>query len=65
VPLPPNDDWPVVSYLTPQEVVREGKRVAALDLSHPEKWLARERRRYAEFLEAARKRKRGVVTFYF
>ena len=62
--LPPNDDWPVVSYLTSQEVVREAKRVAAADLSHAEKWLERERRRYAAFLEAARERKSGVVTFY-
>lgn len=54
----------MVSYLTAEEVAEEVGRVGALDLSHREQWLTRERQQYRKLLEQAREGGDGVVTFY-
>lgn len=58
-------DFPIVSFLTAEEVAAEAKRLSKVDLSFPDDDDIEEAREtYFRCLKEAAKRKKGVVSFY-
>jgi hypothetical protein len=66
VPLPESEDFPFVSFLTPEEVRREAARLGAMDLSYPRSSAVEEdRRQLFQHLRSAAQQGIAVVAFYY
>ena len=59
------DDFPAIGYLTADEVGREAKRLAGMDLSYPrDEEIEEDRKELLRALQKAAKKQLGVVAFY-
>lgn len=65
VALPKIRDFPLISYLTADEVEREVKRLEALDLSDSDKSVQQTRKSFCQLLQKAAREKKAVVSFYY
>ena len=66
VSLPKRDDFPVIGYLTADEVEREVERLRGLDLSYPRSAEIEEgRKTFLRCLKGAARRRTSIVAFYY
>lgn len=66
LPLPEPDDFPFISYMTPEEITEELQRLAGMDLSYPEdEEIEAERHDFRDCLKKAEAAQLGIVAFYY